>query len=221
MHRQLMAALAAALLLVAVPAVANAAPATRFTDHAVVVDCGFLQSDDGVVVAFAVDSTQDGAFGDLAFWQAPATPDTDDPTLVSEAADVAATDASLSADYTLVDLNTGDPAGTAELRVTLEPSGPAEPIDDRFKEGNRWQKVTGTIQPMAVSGTARGSRRGALRRVGMLRRRCRTSSSSPPTRRRSWIASTTSPCPARGRSPAGSSTCSRAGTPSARPRSCS
>ena len=153
MHRQLTAALAAALLLVAVPAVANAAPATRFTDHAVVVDCGFLQSDDGVVAAFAVDSTQDGAFGDLAFWQAPATPDTDDPTLVSEAADVAATDASLSADYTLVELNTGDPAGTAELRVTLAPSGPAEPIDDRFKEGNRWQKVTGTIQPMAVSGT--------------------------------------------------------------------
>jgi hypothetical protein len=153
MRRPLIAAMTAALLLMAVPAIVSAAPATRFTDHAVIVDCGFLQNDDGIVEAFAVNSTEDGPFGDLIFWQAPTTPETDDPTFVSTAADVAGTDSSLSADFTLVDLSTGDPAGTAELRVTLEPNGPAEPIDDRFKEGNRWQKVTGTSQPLAVSGT--------------------------------------------------------------------
>jgi hypothetical protein len=149
----LIAAMTAALLLMAVPAIVSAAPVTRFTDHAVIVDCGFLQNDDGVVSAFAVNSELDGAFGDLAFWQAPTTPDTDDPTLVSVAADVTGTDSSMSADFTLIDLATEDPAGTAELRVTLEPNGPVEPINDRFKEGNRWQKVTGTFQPMAVSGT--------------------------------------------------------------------
>ena len=153
MRRLLVAAMTAALLLVAVPGIATAAPATRFTDHAVIVDCGFLQNDDGVVSAFAVNSTESGAFGDLSFWRAPSTPETADPTLISEAADVSGTDSNLSADFTLVDLNTGNPAGTAELRVTLEPLGPAEPIDDRFKDGNHWQKVTGTSQPMAVSGT--------------------------------------------------------------------
>ena len=153
MRRPLVAAMTAALLLVAVPSVASAAPATRFTDHAVVIDCGFLQNDDGVAAAFAVNSTEDGPFGDLTFWRAPSTPETSDPTLVSVAADVSGTDSSLSADFTLVDLSTGDPAGTAELRVTLEPNGPAEPIDERFKDGNRWQKVTGTSQPMTVSGT--------------------------------------------------------------------
>ena len=153
MRRALIAATTAALLIGAVPAIVNAAPATRFTDHAVIVDCGFLQNDDGLVETFAVNSTQDGAFGDLVFWQAPTTPETDDPTLVSVAADVSGTDSSLSADFTLIDLATEEPAGTAELRVTLEPSGPAEPINDRFKDGNRWQKVTGTFQPLAVSGT--------------------------------------------------------------------
>ena len=162
MRRQLMAALAAALLLVAVPAVANAAPATRFTDHAVVVDCGFLQSDDGVVAAFAVDSTQDGAFGDLAFWQAPATPDTDDPTLVSEAADVAATDASLSADYTLVDAEHRGPRrdGRAARHARAERAGGTDrrSIQGRqpLAEGHRHQPADGRL------GDARGSRRGAL-----------------------------------------------------------
>ena len=153
MRRPLVAAMTAALLLVAVPSIASAAPATRFTDHAVVIDCGFLQNDDGVAAAFAVNSTEDGPFGDLTFWRAPSTPETSDPTLVSVAADVSGTDSSLSADFTLIDLSTGDPAGTAQLRVTLEPNGPAEPIDERFKDGNRWQKVTGTSQPMTVSGT--------------------------------------------------------------------
>ena len=142
----------AALLLAALPAAVSAAPPTRFTDHAVVVDC-FLQNDDGIVSAFAVDSSEFGAFGDLAFWEAPSTPETGDPTLVSVGATVAATDSSMSADFDLIDLATETSAGTAELRVTLTPSGPPETISERFREGNRWNRVDGTFQPMAVEGT--------------------------------------------------------------------
>jgi hypothetical protein len=153
MRRPLFAALSAALILmISVPAFASAAPVTRFHDHAVSIDC-FLSNDDGVVGAFATNSTEFGATGDLAFWQAPADPDTSDPTLVTVAADVTGTDSTLSADFTLVNLASGDPGGTAELRVDLTPSGPPEPVNDRFKDGNRWQRVSGTTQPLSVTGT--------------------------------------------------------------------
>lgn len=152
MRRPVIFATLAALLLMALPATVSAAPPTRFTEHAVVVDC-FLQNDDGIVSAFAVDSSEFGAFGELIFWASPSTPDEDAPTLVSVGADVSSTDTSMSADFELIDLASGDPAGTAELRVTLTPSGPPETVSDRFREGNRWNRVNGTIQPMAVEGT--------------------------------------------------------------------
>jgi hypothetical protein len=152
MRRSFIAATSLLLLAAFAPAAASAAPPTRFTDHAVVVDC-FLTNDDGTVGAFAVDSSEFGAFGELTFWAAPATPGNADPTLVSIGADVSATDTSLSADYELVALPSEDPGGTAELRVTLTPTGPAEPVSDRFREGNRWNRIEGTIQPVAVEGT--------------------------------------------------------------------
>ena len=152
MRRSVIFATLAALLLMALPATVSAAPPTRFTEHAVVVDC-FLENDDGFVGAFAVDSSEFGAFGELSFWESPSTPDQNDPTLVSVGADVSSTDASMSADFELIDLASGDPAGTAELRVTLTPNGPPETVSDRFREGNRWNRVDGTIQPMAVEGT--------------------------------------------------------------------
>lgn len=152
MRRSLIVASALLLLAAFAPAAASAAPASRFTEHAVVVDC-FLTNDDGTVGAFAADSSEFGAFGELAFWAAPATPETADPTLVSIGASVTATDASLSADYELIELPSEDLGGTAELRVTLSPSGPAERVSERFREGNRWNRVEGTIQPMAVEGT--------------------------------------------------------------------
>ncbi len=152
MRRSLIAASTLLLLAAFAPAAASAAPATRFTEHAVVVDCS-LTNEDGTVGAFAVDSSEFGAFGELAFWAAPATPETADPTLVSIGASVSATDTSLSADYDLIELPSEDPGGIAELRVSLTPNGPAEPVSERFREGNRWNRVEGTIQPMAVEGT--------------------------------------------------------------------
>ena len=152
MRRSVILATLAALLLMALPATVSAAPPTRFTEHAVTVDC-FLENDDGIVFAFAADSSEFGAFGDLSFWEAPSTPEGDDPTLVSVGATVSSTDSSMSADYEMIDLVTEDPVGVAELRVTLTPSGPPETVSERFREGNRWNRVNGTIQPMAVEGT--------------------------------------------------------------------
>lgn len=151
MRRSLILAAIAALLFAVAPAAVTAAPLTRVTEHAVIVDCN-LTNDDGTVGAFAVDSSLEGGFGDMVFWDAPAAPP-DDPTLVSVGADVSGTDASMSATYDLIDLASGDPAGTGTLTAALTPDGPAEIISERFREGNRWVQVEGTIQPMAVSGT--------------------------------------------------------------------
>jgi hypothetical protein len=151
MRRSLILAAMAALLFAVAPAAVTAAPLIRVTEHAVIVDC-ILTNDDGTVGAFAVDSSIDGGFGELQFWAAPATPP-DDPTLVSTGADVSGTDTSMSATYDLIDLASGDPAGAATLTTALTPDGPAEVISERFREGNRWVQVEGTIQPMVVSGT--------------------------------------------------------------------
>ena len=152
MRRPLVLGAIVSLLTVALPAVAAAAPAQHITEHAVIVGCD-LSNDDGFVSTFTVDSSAFDTFGDLAFWAAPAEPFSDDPTVVSIGAEVEATDGSMSATFELVDLETGSPAGTAELEATLAPDGSPEPVDDRFREGIRWVDVEGTVQPMLVSGT--------------------------------------------------------------------
>lgn len=151
--RTLLAVSTAVVLLLLGPgtALVTAAPRQSVTERAVIVDC-FLTNDDGTVGAFAVDSSINGGFGELVFWAAPATPP-DDPTLVSTGAAVSGTDTGMSATYDLIDLASGDPAGTGTLTVALAPDGPAENISERFREGNRWVRVEGTIQPMAVSGS--------------------------------------------------------------------
>lgn len=152
MRRSLVLGTIASLLMVALPAVVTAAPAERVTEHAVVVQCE-LSNDDGFVSTFAVDSSEFGAFGELAFWEAPAEPFSDEPTLVTIGAEVDATDTSMSATFELVDFDTGSPGGTASLEATLTPNGSPEPVDERFRDGNRWTQVEGTVQPMLVSGT--------------------------------------------------------------------
>jgi hypothetical protein len=152
MRRSLALGTILSLLTVALPAVVSAAPAQRVTEHAVVVQCD-LSNDDGFVNTFAVDSSEFDDFGELVFWEAPAEPFSDDPTFVSIGAEVDATDSSMSATFELVEISTGDPAGTAVLEATLTPDGSPEPVDERFREGNRWTDIEGTVQPMLVSGT--------------------------------------------------------------------
>ncbi len=152
MRRSLVMGTVASLLMAAMPAVVIAAPAQHVTEHAVIVQCD-LSNADGFVSTFAVDSSEFDDFGDLVFWEAPAEPFSDDPTLVSISADVDATDSSMSATFELVEPSTGDPAGTAVLEATLTPDGSPEPVDERFRDGNRWIDIEGTVQPMLVGGT--------------------------------------------------------------------
>ena len=152
MRRSVVIGTVASLLMAALPSVVSAAPAQRVTEHAVIVQCD-LSNDDGIVSAFAVDSSVFGSFGELAFWAAPAEPFNDDPTSVAISAEVDATESGLSATFELVDVDTGSAAGTASLDATLTPDGPPVPVDERFRDGNRWTDVEGTVQPMLVSGT--------------------------------------------------------------------
>jgi hypothetical protein len=152
MRRPIVLVTIASLLIFGLPGVVAAAPAQHFTEHAVIVQCD-LSNDDGFVSTFAVDSAEFDDFGELVFWEAPAEPFSDDPTFVSISAEVDATDSSMSATFELVDPETGSPAGTAVLEATLTPDGPAETVDERFRDGNRWTDIEGTVQPMLVSGT--------------------------------------------------------------------
>jgi hypothetical protein len=142
----------ASLLIVALPASVTAAPSQHVTEHAIVVQCD-LSSDDGFVSTFMVDSSEFGTFGDLAFWQAPAEPFSGEPTLVTISAEVDGTDTSMSATFELIELSTGSPAGTAIFDAALTPNGSPVPVAERFRDGNRWTRIEGTVQPMDVSGT--------------------------------------------------------------------
>ncbi len=152
MRRSLVIGTVASLLMIAMPAAVTAAPAQHVIEHAVVIGCD-LSNDDGFVSTFAVDSSEFGSFGELAFWEAPAEPFSDDPTSVAIGAEVEATDTNISATFELVDVDTGSPAGTASLEATLTPDGEPLLVDEQFRDGNRWTDVEGTDQPMLVSGT--------------------------------------------------------------------
>ncbi len=152
MRRSVILGVLASLLVAALPGVAAAAPAQRFTEHAIAIDCA-LASDDGFIGAFVVDSSVFDSFGDLAFWAAPAGPESDEPTLVSIGATIVADDTSVTADFELIDPETGDPGGTAVLAMNLTPEGPPEAVNDQFRDGNRWVRIEGTTQAASVDGT--------------------------------------------------------------------
>ena len=136
-----------------------AARSVHVTDTQTVLFCDNLTSDDGVVFAVAGISEQFGPFGDLAFFAAPASPDFDLPTWISESADVVIDGLSVSAIYALVEFDEsteppfGDPVGTASLDATLDPVGEPTPYSFADTSGNRKFRVEGVIQEYAVTGT--------------------------------------------------------------------
>lgn len=147
-----------ALLLALVPGTAQAAPPTRVEEHAVVVECA-TTTEDGFLSMTVVMSDEFGSFGDLAFWEEGTEPFEEAPTRIAISSTVEGDANSLTATFELVEFDEtqeppfGDPAGTALLTVDLAPDGDPIAVDDRFRNGNRWETVTGTIQPLSLDGT--------------------------------------------------------------------
>ena len=158
MRRVPILAALAALVLSILPGAVAAAPASRIQEHAVFVSCD-ASTADGFVSMVAVVSTEFGSFGDLAFWAAPATPFEGPPTIVARSADVSGDATGISATFDLSEFDpNGDPpfgadAGQSVLSADLSPDGDPFPVSDRFRNGNRWETVTGTVQPLLAVGS--------------------------------------------------------------------
>lgn len=149
-----LAVLAGLALLLAVPATASAAKASRYTDHFVSISCdGPATSGGGFAFFSATVSDQFGPDAFVDFW-ASGTPD-GQPDLFRDfdaSPTVTWDGTTLAGSIPLLDAN-GDPAGSATFSAALTPAGDPYTFDDRFREGNRWVQFTGSGQPLDPSGT--------------------------------------------------------------------
>lgn len=151
--RRLIALISALALVAGLPAAVSAAKSTRFTDHAVSVFCDLLTPTSGEGSAFFSAGVSD-EFGPSAFVEYWTTSEPiGQPELITdfETAPVVTWDGTtLSGSIPLRD-SSGNEAGDATFVADLVPSGDPFVFDDRFKDGNRQHRFTGTSQPMDPS----------------------------------------------------------------------
>ena len=148
--------LALATSLFAVPV--TAAPSQRSSDTQSGLFCEALTSDAGTAFVVAVESEEFGTFGDVAFWEPPATPMSGPPSWITVASDVTVTETSVTGTFDLVEFAGGedpfgDPVGQATLTATLTPEGDPQSYDTREQSGNQQFRRSGVLQNYAVSGT--------------------------------------------------------------------
>ena len=159
-RRLLVIAVATTLLIAGIPAATLAAPPSRLADTQTTLDCELSGTSGTTFVSVGI-SAEFGEFGGLAHWAAGTAPFEDPPVWVSDGVDISLSpDGShLSAVFDLFEVVPGeepvlgDPVGTAVLDAMLSASGPVEDITERFRDGNRQIKVSGTSQPLSVSGS--------------------------------------------------------------------
>ncbi len=148
-------ALLAALIIAAIPATVTAKPPVRSSDTSVNIFCDGIAPTTGTGFMFlgVGFSLQFGGSAGLDLWYATEPSGPADVLADFEAPQTVTWDGSvLAASFPLVN-SSGAPAGNAVVSATLTPAGQASPIRDQFRIGNRTIRTTGTIQPMAVSGT--------------------------------------------------------------------
>ena len=155
--QRLLALVTALALLMALPAAASAAKATRFTDHSVNLSCDGMSASGGGAgfVFFAANlSDQFGPDGFADYWTT-SEPD-GEPALLRDGdaqAQISWNGSVLAGSIPMVDTSTGDPAAPATFSATLTPSGDPFPFSDEFRDGNHQHKFNGVSQPMDPAGT--------------------------------------------------------------------
>lgn len=152
-RRLLHFSLGLALALSLLPSIVVAAPSVRTTTHQIDIGCHLLTTD-GASGYLVVSIGDTGSVADLQVWIEPASPPFDPPTLITASWSDAPTEDgwAVSGMIHLIQLDGGEPAGTATLDAHLAPVGPAETIQ-RSASGNHKQRVTETIQPLSVAGS--------------------------------------------------------------------
>ncbi len=160
MKRPVLTAWSVVVVLLALLLPATVAAAKPFRDEGsfTYVSCD-AATDDGFVSVFVEVNDSGDGFGDLAFWESPAEPFEDEPTLVPVAVDFSGGATGIDATFELVEFDPssdppfGDPAGTAVLDATFTPDGDPIPFEDDFRDGNVHGRVEGVTQPLTVAGT--------------------------------------------------------------------
>ena len=151
-------ALATSLLVAPVAA----APSQRFSDTQSVLACEGITDEAGTVFAFVVESENFGSFADLAFWAAPASPETNEPTWISVNGSADFAETTVSASFDLVEFEPqpnpddppfGDPVGTATLEATITPVGVPHRYSINEGFGNGQFRRQGVVQDFSVEGT--------------------------------------------------------------------
>jgi hypothetical protein len=147
--RRLSVALVISALLLALPAAAAAAPPQRGSDDVTFIYCDQLQAAGGRTVTLLAEVSQQwGSFGFMEIEQAG--------ELVATSADAEVTlsgdGSTLGATYELYDVPMEVFLGSAELTALLTPVGDPEAFDDRFRDGNRQFRSSGTFQAYSPSG---------------------------------------------------------------------
>jgi hypothetical protein len=154
--------LAAIAMLLAVAAPASAQSPISYTDQSTDVTCVDLR-DAGVTVQLGLTaSSTHGVNGILRVWEAPATPQTAAPTMISLdlSAQLSADGSALTAWFDLyllgdLGLSEGEPVfvGTALLSASLLPDGDAISHDDGSQAGNQLTRIEIVSQALDVEGT--------------------------------------------------------------------
>ena len=153
--QRLLALVTALALLMALPAAASAAKATRFTDHGFSISCDGAAASGGGFVFFGANlSDEFGADAFVDYWTT-SEPDGEPALLRDGDAPVEITwnGSVLAGSIPMVDTSTGDPAPPATFSATLTPSGDPFPFSDEFRDGNHQHKFNGISQPMDPAGT--------------------------------------------------------------------
>lgn len=157
-----MSMLAAIAMLLTLAAPASAQSPVSFTDQSTDVSCFNLQ-DAGVTVQLGLTvSSVNGVNGILRVWEAPATPQTAAPTMISQgmSAQLSADGSALAASFDLyllgdLGLSEGEPVfvGTAQLSASLVPDGDPVGNDDGSQDGNQKTRIESVSQALDVEGT--------------------------------------------------------------------
>jgi hypothetical protein len=141
-------------MLIGLPGNSSAHQPIRFEDHQIYISCFDPLLTNGSDSAGVVVGTSD-AFGDnatLAYWRAPASPETDPPTLFSgEGGTVEATLSHIEATIPLFEGDPGLPAGSATVVADLAPDGSDPFTGSTTHDGNFMFRDESVVQGLIVT----------------------------------------------------------------------
>lgn len=152
--KRLPAVLGALLLILTLPGTTWAGRATHLSGAGVTIWCDALNASNGPAVAyFEAALSADGADAMLEYWTRGDLSQFPNRSRDWERTPELQWDGSvLSGRIPLVRRN-GDPAGWAAFEAILSPVGAPMAYDDRYRDGNYWERYSGTDQVLDPTGT--------------------------------------------------------------------